>query len=155
MIHDGLPDIGFDRPIQYWDIPEDERNTRIFLTDDYCIIDDEHFFIRGVIEIPVAGYPQTFGIGVWVSQKKENFQTYINDLDANNIGPFFGWLSTKITFYREDTLYLKTRAHFRSGGLRPFIEVEATDHPLSVDQRNGISIDRAFMIIHYYQDLLN
>lgn len=31
-------------------------------------------------------------------------------------------------------------------GLRPLIELEATDHPLSMEQRNGITVDRVRQI---------
>ena len=33
--------------------------------------------------------------------------------------------------------------HLRDHGVRPFIELEPTDHPLALEQRNGISVDRA------------
>lgn len=151
-IHDDLPDIGADKPDHFWDIPEEERDERIALSSDTCIIDDEHYFIRGVIEIPVHDYPETFGLGVWVSQKKENFQTYLNNMDSGEIGPFFGWLSTRIAYYHQDTLLLKTMAHFRGNGLRPYIELEPTDHPAAVDQRQGISLDKAWEIVHFYMD---
>jgi hypothetical protein len=36
--HDGLPDIGIDKPAHYWDVPEQERDKRIILTPDTCII---------------------------------------------------------------------------------------------------------------------
>ena len=42
--------------------------------------------------------------------------------------------------------------HFRGDGLRPAIELEPTDHPLAVDQRDGISLDRAWEIVHRYLD---
>jgi hypothetical protein len=45
--HDDVPDIGSDKPFQYWMIPEEERETRVELTSDTCILDDEHYFIRG------------------------------------------------------------------------------------------------------------
>jgi hypothetical protein len=32
--------------------------------------------------------------------------------------------------------------HLRSGGRRPAIELEPTDHPLAIEQREGISIAR-------------
>ena len=32
--------------------------------------------------------------------------------------------------------------HLRSGDLRPLIELEPTDYPLAVEQRNGITLDR-------------
>jgi hypothetical protein len=59
-------------------------------------------------------------------------------------------LCTRIAYYSENTLLLKTMAHFRRGGLRPTIELEPTDHPLAVDQREGISLARAWQIVHYY-----
>jgi hypothetical protein len=70
--HEGLPDIGSDYPDPYYAIPEDERERRVFVTSDLCSIDDEDYFIRGVIEIHVHDLDRPFGFGVWVSQKKEN-----------------------------------------------------------------------------------
>ena len=152
-VHDELPHVGTDRPDQWWDVAEEEREGRIRLTTDTCEIDGEHFFIRGVIEIPVHEDPDGFGFGVWVSQKKENFYTYLDNYDSAEIGPFFGWLCTRIACYDEDTLLLKTRVHFRGEGLRPSIVVEPSGHPLSVDQQNGISLEKAWRIVHYYQQM--
>lgn len=149
--HGDLPHLGIDRPDQWWDVAEEERERRIKLTSDTCVIDDRDYMIRGVIEIPVEDYGTPFGFGVWVSQKRENFETYLENYESDQIGPFFGWLCTHISYYPEETLLLKTRAHFRSGGLRPVIEVEPTDHPLAVDQRNGISLARAWEIVHHYE----
>jgi len=151
-IHDDLPHMGLDYPDYYFGVPEEERSTRIEITSDTCIIDEEDFFIRGVIEIPVHAYPEVFGLGVWVSQKKENFYTYVQNFDSDKIGPFFGWLSNSISYYHEDTLSLQTMAHFRSDELRPRIEIEPTDHPLAIDQRDGITLAKAWEIVHFYHD---
>lgn len=150
-MHEDLPDIGADRPDQWWGVPEEERESRIKLTEDTCII-DEDFFIRGVIHIPVHGQTEPFGFGVWVSQKKENFNTYLENFDSNAIGPFFGWLCTNLACYEEETLLLKTMAHFRGGGQRPAIEVEPTVHLLAVEQHEGISLKRAWELVHFYMD---
>jgi hypothetical protein len=149
-MHDDLPHMGMDYPDYYFGVPEEERERRVELTSDTCIIDQEDFFIRGVIEIPVQDYPHPFGFGVWVSQKKENFYTYLENSDSEEIGPFFGWLSNNIAYYPENTVSLQTMAHFRSGGLRPRIELEPTDHPLAIDQRNGITMAKAWEIVHFY-----
>ncbi len=150
-LHEDLPHLGIDKPDPWWDVAEKEREARVELTSDTCIIDGEHFFIRGVIEIPVHDYPDPFGFGVWVSQKRENFFEYAEHPYSAEIGPFFGWFCTRLTCYSESTLLLKTMAHFRGGGLRPAIELEPTDHPLAVDQREGIGLRRAWEIIHHYQ----
>lgn len=152
QVHDDLPHIAQDKPDLWWGVPEEERSHRILLTSDICVIDDKDFFIRGVIEIPVHDYPEHFGFGVWVSQKRENFMTYMKNFDSSAIGPFFGWLCTEIAYYDKTTLSLKTMAHFRDGGIRPSIELEQTDHPLAIDQRDGITLDRAWEIVHYYTD---
>jgi hypothetical protein len=148
-VHDDIPDLGADRPDMWWGIPEAERDDRIVLTSDTCVIDEKDYFIRGVIEIPVHDAPHPFGIGVWVSQKRENFVAYLRAPDSDQIGPFFGWLCTRIRYYAEDTLFLKTMAHFPGGDLRPRIEIEPTDHPLAVDQREGITIDKVWEIVHH------
>jgi len=151
--HDDMPHIVIDKPDMWWDVPEDEREQRIEFTSDTCVIDNEDFFIRGVIEIPIHDYPNIFGFGIWVSQKRENFSIYRANFDSSEIGPFFGWLCNSIPYYKQDTLFLKTMAHFRGEGLRPSIEIEETDHPLSGDQRNGITLKKAWQIVHFYKDI--
>ena len=152
--HEGLPDIGFDRPAAWFTVPDDERGARVKLDADTCIIDDQEFYIRGVIEIPIHHHPATLGIGVWISQKKENFFAYLDNYDSSEIGPYFGWLCSSVGYYEEETQLLKTRAHFRGHGLRPCIELEPTNHQLAVDQREGISLSKAWEIVHYYIDSL-
>ncbi len=55
--------------------------------------------------------------------------------------PMFGWLSTSIPCYPE-TINLKTMVHTRSVGVRPYIKLEPTEHPLAIEQREGITIER-------------
>lgn len=150
--HTDLPDIGDDKPYYWYTIPEEDRETMAQLTEDTCIIDDEDYFIRGVISIPILDYEQDFGFGVWVSQKKENFYKYVEDPESNQIGPFFGWLSTEITYYEESTLSLQTMAHFVGNGQRPQIKVEPANHRLSIDQKEGITLAKAWEIVHFYMD---
>ncbi len=87
--------------------------------------------------------------GVWVSLKEENFFLWQDHYDTpkrSHIGPFFGWLCTGLPGY-PDTLHMKTMVHLRDNGIRPYIEIEDTDHPLSVDQRNGITMQRVQDIV--------
>jgi hypothetical protein len=59
----------------------------------------------------------------------------------SSLGPHFGWLCTKIPGYL-DTAFLKTMVHQRDIDVRPWVELEQTDHPLAVDQRAGIEEHR-------------
>ena len=148
--HTDLPHIGSAAPIQWaksW-----EKDPDSLLTEDLCIIEGHDFFVRGVIEIPVRDYEHEFGWGVWVSHKQENFEIYREHFDAADIGPFFGWLATEIDYYSEPTLNLKTKAHYRGIGLRPQIVLEPSEHPLYLQQRDGISLGDAWKIIHHYEN---
>jgi hypothetical protein len=148
--HDGLPDLGMEAPDPYLDVPDEERAVRTTFTPDRCVVrdeDGEHYFVRGVILIPVHARAEPFGIGAWVSQSRENFERYAANAQ---MGPTFGWLVNRLAHYEETTFLLKTRAHFRSGDQRPTIELEPTDHPLAVEQRRGITIVRAWEIVHKY-----
>lgn len=147
--HIDLPHIGSPAPFQWSDELATDPNS--LLTSDLCIIEGRDFFVHGVIEIPVHDYEHEFGWGVWVSHKKENFETYRDHFDMPDIGPFFGWLCTKISYYPESTLELKTMAHYRGGGLRPQIVVGESDHPLYRQQRHGISLAQAWQIVHHYE----
>lgn len=149
-IHEGLPDLGFDRPAYVNDVPEEEWPERVQLESDLCILDNTHYFVRGLIEIPVHGQEATFGLGVWASQKKENFDHYVAHFDSAEIGPFFGWLSNELMFEGVSTLSLKTMVHFRGQGLRPRIQLELSDHPLARAQYEGICLGAAWTFLHAY-----
>ena len=148
-----LVDLAFRIEDRYgFSIPEDERDARVQATADTCIVDSD-YFVRGVIEIPVHDYEPGFGFGVWVSHKKENFQAYVDHPDSDGIGPFFGWLSTRLDYYEADTLNLPTMAHYRKGGLRPNILLDPdSSHEIALDQRYGITLEKALEIVHHYTD---
>lgn len=146
-IHPGLPfSYGSPWPRPAYDVPEDEREKRVELSSDQCVIDEEHFFILGRVEIPVIDAEEkTFSWNAWVSLSRENFLR-ASDLweveGRESEPPYFGWLSTTLPCYEPDTFLLKTHVHTRPIGERPFIELEPTDHPLAIEQRNGITFKR-------------
>lgn len=143
-IHKGMPSFGAAAPLSYYAIPEVERASRCELGTDDCVIDETFFFVRGCLEIPVLGEDEPFVWGVWASLSEQDFITWLKMFDVehrSHVGPFFGWLNAWLKPYPE-TINLKTQVHLRDHGLRPWIELEPTDHPLALEQRNGISIDR-------------
>lgn len=133
----------------YWlAMPEPERNRRCDLSDETCVIDGEHFFIKGNIEIPVQGLDTPFAWTVWTTLSRPNFERALqlwHDPGRVNEPPYFGWLSTRLPSY-PDTLNLATHVHTRAISLRPYIEVEPMDHPLAVEQRTGITMVRVQQI---------
>ncbi|WP_313334692.1 DUF2199 domain-containing protein [Comamonas sp.] len=143
-MHQGMPSFGAEDPLSYYDVPNSERSTRCTLSSDTCTVDGKYFFVRGCIEIPIDGEIEPFSWGVWVSLSAESYRKWLEfefSDKRSHIGPFFGWLNAELMPYPE-TMNLKTRVHLRDQGIRPFIELEPTDHPLAVEQRQGISVAR-------------
>ena len=142
---DTLPlDFSCDAPYHWLQIPESERAQRGKCDADLCMIDRTDFFVRGCLEIPIIGRDDCFVWGIWVSVSEANFERIL-DLwtapDVESEPPMFGWLCSQIPHYPR-TLELATHVHLRAGGKRPAIELEPTEHPLAVEQRDGISITR-------------
>lgn len=120
-----------------------------FLTEDACVMNGEHFFVRGLIHLPIIGTAETFRWGVWGSLSKDNFGKLISmwdDPKRAELPPMFSWLSNNIKHYPE-TLNLKMYAHIKEPYDRPTFELEPTDHPLSQEYYHGISAERVKQIM--------
>ncbi|MFF3089819.1 DUF2199 domain-containing protein [Streptomyces nojiriensis] len=115
------------------------------LSSDQCVVKARHYFVKGLIEIPVIGTDEMFSWAVWVSLSRENFARAVDMWETpgrESEPPYFGWLNTELPVYSSTTLNLKTNLHTRPLGERPFVELEPTGHPLAVEQRTGITPDR-------------
>ena len=145
QVHEGPPlSYGFDAPLAYYRVPKWLRWYRCLLTTDTCRIDERHFFIVGNIRIPIRGTDNSFSWIAWISLSRANFQKCLDfwrSPGREREQPYFGWLSNSIPSYSE-TLNLKTLVHTQAVGVRPEVQVEPTEHPLSVEQRNGITWER-------------
>lgn len=122
-----------------------ERDPDSTLDDELCVVRGEHFFVHGVLELPVHDADQTFHWGVWVSLSADNFQRTIDLWETEGREtepPYFGWLMSELPVYDPSTLSLRTHVHTQPVGTRPRVELEPTDHPLAIEQREGISRTR-------------
>ncbi len=143
--HTGLPAWHFAAPAQAHRIAPEERADRIDLTEDGCTIDGREFYVKGLLEIPVRETTHAFIWGVWLSLSEASFERYcllFEDQRRAAGESFFGWLCNTVPGY-PDTQLLKARLHMREYPNRPSIQLEPTDHPLAVDQSQGISHERA------------
>jgi hypothetical protein len=133
---------GATSPLQ-WDLLSESEREGSELTPDRCIIRTEnktYYFVRACLEVPVTGTDQCFCWGVWVSLSERSFTEMEENWEnpqREQMGPYFGWLCTKIPDY-PDTMYLKTSVHQRELGVRPSVQLERSEHPLSLHQEAGI-----------------
>jgi hypothetical protein len=142
QVHEGLAlAFGAPAPAYYYQVPEKERGARCQLSSDQCIIDSKHFFIVGNLLLPIHGSAEPFCFITWVSLSAKNFKRaaerwYSEGRESEP--PYFCWVSSALPGY-PNTLVLKAQCCTQPVGFRPLIELEPTDHPLSLEQRHGIS----------------
>lgn len=154
-IHDGLPrSFAADFPDMYADMSREVRDARASIGSDQCVIDQQWFFIRGCLEIPVRGSSEPFLWGLWASVRKEVYDEISESWEEpgreKTRGPFKGRLANSLSVYA-DTLNLKTKILVQPVGTRPLFVIEE-EHALAVEQKSGISEDRvqelAALLLH-------
>jgi len=126
-------------------VPRPYRSlARTFLDYDFCSIDGQSFFVRGLIHLPIVGTAQTFRWGVWGSLSRENFEILLKadgKQKNSHLPPMFSWLSSQLPEY-PDTLNLKMHTYIQEPDLRPQFELEPSDHPLAQEFHHGILPER-------------
>jgi hypothetical protein len=143
--------LGANAPVQ-WDLLTEAERAVFELGQELCVIESDggrHYFVRACLEIPIKGTDRAFTWSVWVSLSEASFlemSDHWEDPVRTDLGPYLGWLCTKVPEY-PDSVFLKTRVSQRPVGLRPLVELEPTDHPLAVHQREGIGLARMQEII--------
>ncbi len=146
-VHEGSPSFSFNAPIHYTWLTDAEKENA-YLGTDLCYIGDDRF-IRACLEVPIVGVEEPFMWGVWVSLSQSSFERYRDTYDEPVVeDEYFGWFCNRLPFY-PDTLSLKTMVHPRSGGIRPWLDLEKTSHSLSADFHHGLTIARAQEIAEY------
>jgi hypothetical protein len=134
-----------DEPAYVLTMTDAERRERVVIGSDQCVVDEELFFVRGLLRLPVVDHESDFEWGMWVSVSRETFEL-MNDLwdteGRESAPPAFGWLSSDLGPLYPSTLNLKTNVHTQPVGERPLIELEPSEHPLAVEQREGITLER-------------
>jgi len=149
-------DFGFSEPC-YWSESLDEGSrwadtaagsprklNPTFLDTDYCAVDGENFFVRGIINLPIIGAAEFFRWGVWGSLSRANFEKLLSmedDPKRIELPPMFSWLSSNISDY-PDTRSLKMFAHIQEPGTRPYFRLERCNHPLAQEYHHGITPER-------------
>lgn len=144
---------------------QDIRDQQNILTEDFCILDGAHFFIRTILPIFIKGTDEeSYCFGIWSSLARDNFYIYYDFFNeaadiiaAANASeePFyideaffesipetcFSFVSNHIPGL-PDTFGLKSRVIFSNWQHRPFVWIdEEEDHPLVKMQEEGLELD--------------
>jgi hypothetical protein len=150
LFHDEMPThLGPDAPHPWYQIPPEERASRAQLSPDQCVIDNRQFFVRGRIMLLVTDADEAFTWLAWVAVSKESFvhtSANWNVQGRENGPPSFGWLQSVLP-YDPSTLNLQARVRTMKVGERAVIDLEESNHPLALEQRDGISSARLHVLV--------
>jgi hypothetical protein len=156
--HGGLFDLVYSKPDSWPGDAAPRPNSEVLtssniLTEDFCILNGEHFFVRCLLRLPLVTKPDiSFGFGIWASLSSANFDLYLETFDGGeqgDLGPWFGWFSNRLNGY-PDTMGLKCNVQPQADRQRPLILLEPTQHPLAVEQRAGVTFDRVLELYALY-----
>ena len=156
-IHDGLVHLAAFAPDPWpgGEIREENGALRYdgnFLSEDFCVMDGEYFFVRAVLEIPVLGVAEKFGFGCWSTLSRANFDKYISGFDDGifpDDGPWSGWLCNRLADYI-GTEPAAVWVYPHPDRQRPTLCIQDSDHPLAIDQETGITPERALAFFARY-----
>nr|WP_255548189.1 DUF2199 domain-containing protein [Erythrobacter ani] len=124
-----------------------------FLSEDFCVLDGQHFMVRTVLMIPVIGLKDQFGFGCWSSLSRANFEKYIDGFDSGqyaDLGPWDGWLMNRFKYFQDEPDPIAVDVQPKLGRLRPELSPMDDAHPLAVAQRDGISPEQMLEIFAHY-----
>jgi hypothetical protein len=141
--------VGHERPDPWFAVRPDERDGRWKIGSDLAVLDGERFFIRGVAEIPVHGEAQPYAWGVWAAVSEEDFRRYEAVFEVEARGgepPFAGRMANQLPGYPQ-TLGLAVAVRPRAGLQRPAFTVDDAAHPLAVEQREGVYVERVLEMV--------
>lgn len=147
--HDVLPlSYSIKAPKAALEIPGDQLEQRVLLTPDQCVVDGKAFYLRGRIPVPVVGLDEPFIWGVWAEVSPKDFIRTIElwKVEGRETQqPFPGWLDTDMPIFG-NTLNLEVDVWTQPVGRRPHFLLIDEEHPLAIEQKNGISMQRAEQI---------
>ena len=141
--------MGLPQPIFLLD--EDERERRSVVSDDSAVLHGEtadRFFVRALLELPIAGEDGYFGYGAWIEVSEADFaalRELWDDDDGWQAEPVAGTLANELSPYAF-TEGLSLQIRLREVELLPLVELEDGEHELVRALRYGISPHRAHQL---------
>lgn len=149
-IHDGLPDLCFSLPDSIFELDEDARTVRALISSDLCVLDDQRFFMRCVLEVAISGHADLFAYGLWAEVSSRDFTryaVYYNTDAPPQLSTFGGQIANRLPL-TEESLGLACLVHLSNEeATRPAIAVVDEQHALHAEQTEGIALDRALALV--------
>jgi hypothetical protein len=148
-----VPAFLFDAPAA-WDPEAHAASERSALSSDQCVIEEEQWFLRGLLTVPVAGSEapseDDLVFGVWLSVSEGTFDRAVElweDERRVRDPAYPGWLANDLPGFPA-TVGVLARLKTMPVGKRPLVQLNAEDtHPLAAAVRDGVSPERAAELV--------
>jgi hypothetical protein len=138
-----LLDIRLALPDEIHTLAEAERTRRAYVEDDFAVLDDACFFVRGLLEVPIPELGERFAYGAWVEVPAAAFrELHAKWHDPEQFAPVAGALANELAPYAA-TAGLAATLRATTADRLPAIELADGGHPLIRDARSGIGAARA------------
>jgi hypothetical protein len=141
--------LAFDSPDPFAALKDNAKNRAHLGTDD-CVIGSDECYLRGIIELPIVGLDEVFLWGAWARVWQRDYEEFAAHYHSEGreklIGPYKVRLCNKLPGYGPETLNLKCTLKVQPVGTRPLLVIDEPEHPLAIEQRNGITLTRARQI---------
>lgn len=136
-------DVAFGLPDVIFSLPEDQREVRAKTHSDLCSLDDQRYFIRGVVRAPVQQLDTDFGWGVWAEVSKDTFE--LHDKNGSDEPPAGGVLANTPPSYVDVDQQLEI--HFGPPDKRPTFKPTPTDSEFYHEYISGLPVRKWHSII--------
>ncbi len=142
--HDDLPRaIAHSRPYEYFEVPKAERERRVRENSDLVVIDGSRCFVRCVLYVPVESWAEPFQFGLWAALDEAAMAKVasLENRDGRGELPMHAHLSAPPAGY---PLFRMHPGHLQleDARTRPTFTLDPSDHPLSRDQHEGMTLAR-------------
>lgn len=134
----------FKLPTAIYDLPEEDQASRCDISPDFCAIDGDRRFLRGLLPLPVTGRSVPYRIGIWAEIDASSFKRILelwDDPHQAEAPPLAGALANPVPLC-PSTIGLEVEIRLTGPTTRPEFFVKEANHQLAQDQRQGIGAHR-------------
>ena len=136
----------FDLPDEIFSLTEDVRVQRCDLSAEFCALDRERFFLRGLLPFPVKGRSDPYRIGIWAEITLSDYKRIYDlwsDPEQSSEPRISAALANKLPLHKDNSLGLAISIQLTGPKTRPEYFIEVMEHELYAEQQLGIDEHRA------------
>lgn len=126
-------------------LEEPSRSARCHISEEFCVLDEERFFVRALISFEVIGWASDYCIGAWAEVSESAYRTMNalwRDPDQAGAPPFSGVLANAVPG-SDGSGGARVDVHMTGLTTRPMLRLLDEGHSLAKEQASGISPHRA------------